>query len=424
MSVRRGVRRFGIAAFAVLLPIAAWSLWDYVEGVRLARAIRIMHARGDPISDAELASSERPTTEEQTRASRYYLAAAVLASGLYENGKPAANAPDRFADALVMLDRATPLDFRGLQPGTDSSYRTAFFLYLARLNSLRTESRARAGDGDGAAASLVASLRLRRVMERLTPWTWALDDNFLPLVGATLNQSRPSSDMLGRVQSAIESATRASTVEDGLAAMRAQVTQMFWTEYFGGSVVGAVRGVPRRLPLGERAMRPWRTHRFITTLRAAERLLETARQPWPRKLDAFPRRTGDAQVGLATRPPRAAAGNVPRWWLDLPLVDGDVSRTVERAAFRLAADRVAIAAAAAERFRRAHGDATPASLSELAPDYLTSIPDDPFSGKPLFYRRDADGYVVYSAGPNRTDDGGKVGDEGSDVGLRISARQR
>jgi len=49
----------------------------------------------------------------------------------------------------------------------------------------------------------------------------------------------------------------------------------------------------------------------------------------------------------------------------------------------------------------------PATLDELVPEYLATVPTDPFGDRPLTYRRTADGYQLYSLGPNRVDDGGQ-----------------
>lgn len=50
----------------------------------------------------------------------------------------------------------------------------------------------------------------------------------------------------------------------------------------------------------------------------------------------------------------------------------------------------------------------PASLSLLAPAYLSQIPADPFAQSgPLRYRTTPGGYVLYSVGPDGVDDGGK-----------------
>jgi len=49
----------------------------------------------------------------------------------------------------------------------------------------------------------------------------------------------------------------------------------------------------------------------------------------------------------------------------------------------------------------------PESLEALVPDLLKEVPIDPFTGKPLVYRRDGEGFIVYSLGSNRKDDGGR-----------------
>ncbi len=67
--------------------------------------------------------------------------------------------------------------------------------------------------------------------------------------------------------------------------------------------------------------------------------------------------------------------------------------------------RSAAAALAAERFRRDHGR-WPAALAELVPAYLRAVPADPYAVQPLRLRRLADGLVIYSVGPDKTDDGG------------------
>jgi hypothetical protein len=48
-------------------------------------------------------------------------------------------------------------------------------------------------------------------------------------------------------------------------------------------------------------------------------------------------------------------------------------------------------------------------LAELHPRYLSAIPMDPYSGRPLVYRRVGDTYVLYSVGRDGKDDGGRFG---------------
>jgi len=53
----------------------------------------------------------------------------------------------------------------------------------------------------------------------------------------------------------------------------------------------------------------------------------------------------------------------------------------------------------------------PEKLADLVPDYLPAVPQDPYSGEPLVYRREAAKYVLYSVGPDGQDDGGKPWDQ-------------
>jgi hypothetical protein len=48
----------------------------------------------------------------------------------------------------------------------------------------------------------------------------------------------------------------------------------------------------------------------------------------------------------------------------------------------------------------------PEKLDELVPEYLDSVPVDPFSSQPLIYRRTGDEFVLYSVAADGTDDGG------------------
>ncbi|OQB35679.1 MAG: hypothetical protein BWY09_02206 [Candidatus Hydrogenedentes bacterium ADurb.Bin179] len=61
-----------------------------------------------------------------------------------------------------------------------------------------------------------------------------------------------------------------------------------------------------------------------------------------------------------------------------------------------------------ERYRLAHG-APPDRLDTLIPHYLDAMPMDPFSQQPFHYRREGDGYMLYSVSANGIDDGGVEG---------------
>jgi hypothetical protein len=85
--------------------------------------------------------------------------------------------------------------------------------------------------------------------------------------------------------------------------------------------------------------------------------------------------------------------------------------------------RSALAALAAERFRRDNGH-WPAVLADLTPRYLEQAPVDPFDAQPLRLRALPDGIVVYSVGYDGQDDGGKIDSKkmtqpGFDIGIRL-----
>ncbi len=70
-----------------------------------------------------------------------------------------------------------------------------------------------------------------------------------------------------------------------------------------------------------------------------------------------------------------------------------------------------LVAIALELYRRDHGD-WPASLHELSPQYLPTVPPDRYDGKPLKYRIVEGQPVLYSVGVDRDDDGGRVPEQG------------
>ncbi len=68
--------------------------------------------------------------------------------------------------------------------------------------------------------------------------------------------------------------------------------------------------------------------------------------------------------------------------------------------------RLVLAEAAVRRCRLETGP-LPASLDALVPKYLSAVPIDPYSERPLIYRRTEEGYLLYSVGGNGVDDGGQ-----------------
>jgi hypothetical protein len=72
-------------------------------------------------------------------------------------------------------------------------------------------------------------------------------------------------------------------------------------------------------------------------------------------------------------------------------------------------------ALATYRFQASHGR-LPAKPEELVPEFIPAVPQDPFDGKPLRMKKTARGLVLYSIGPDMTDDGGAPFDPATRMG--------
>ena len=57
------------------------------------------------------------------------------------------------------------------------------------------------------------------------------------------------------------------------------------------------------------------------------------------------------------------------------------------------------------RYQAGHGR-LPSKVDELVPDFIPAVPQDPFDGKPLRMKKTDRGLVLYSIGPDMTDNGG------------------
>jgi hypothetical protein len=86
----------------------------------------------------------------------------------------------------------------------------------------------------------------------------------------------------------------------------------------------------------------------------------------------------------------------------MPSLSGVIAKDLRTIAYLRAAD----AALAVQRYRL-KVDKFPEKLADLVPEYLKSVPKDPFDGNEMHYRKLKSGFVVYSIGPDLSDDGGK-----------------
>jgi hypothetical protein len=173
----------------------------------------------------------------------------------------------------------------------------------------------------------------------------------------------------------------------------------------GGTLVNWATG-EEIARLGERGMRIYRTQLEPDAQRTAIRYLEEIeheREPH----ESFWRRT------LAARANRESISSSGSW---RALVLSDLVRLVpvespyyrETRQLRPRSDavlRLLVVDLAVRAYRNDH-ELPPAELSQLVPEYLQRIPDDPYGSGPLIYKPQGTDFVLYSVGPNGIDDGG------------------
>jgi hypothetical protein len=74
----------------------------------------------------------------------------------------------------------------------------------------------------------------------------------------------------------------------------------------------------------------------------------------------------------------------------------------------LAWERITKTALAVEACRKGHNGESPPNLDAVAMDTGMEALVDPFTGERLVYHAAGSGWVLYSVGPDRKDDGGKA----------------
>jgi hypothetical protein len=407
------VRRF-VFGFLVV-AIASYLIWDQIEARRLARAIAAIAARGEPVHYGD--GEPLPRTQEQREASNLYRQAAALAmdpaaddnhrAGRLDLDRPggaeisledatAFYRPD--APPLQLLDQASPMDFVGFRE--EDRGEPNYELPLTTLGAqacLRADLMAARGQGDAAARALAPAVRLQRTL-RVTAYRSQHAARLLGSLRILFRHTQPSDASLVALQRAFD----AWPDEDGAVRSVLQERVRFIDiaeSGMHGFALPAVRILGH--PLVNRSAR--------LGVASFEPALAMARLDWPARWEAV----AEARRGLIRTLPRGRR-SVFADLLD-PFPMGFAGFSLQQAGQELAARRVALTVIAVERFRRAHAGAPPASLDALAPAFIAAVPQDPFSGKPLMYRTEADGYVVYSVDSNQRDDLGALYGHGSAV---------
>ncbi len=435
--VRPQFIKWSVVAFVLLLPFVAHAAFDYAETQRLAASIAKIRARHEPLTSQEIQPAVI-LTGAAADAARYYRGAAAVvgpewdeeqrtglrartADALWSGTWPDAlvadlrNRVSRDEDVYRFLDRATPLAFEGFGAGSNPSVRAGEMQTLAGVAPLRTLLLALDGDGNGAAASFYAELRLQRTLEGARSpgngpaFTTAGLANTVSLI---VSRSHPGEAMLSKLATRLREMDRDDVLKMYL--LRARASIFDTGTYQGVELLNA--GRVQSMAGSAALMRPWMMARLNERVDTLNALITVADGPWPGRMDP---------------PPSAYISNSPRWG------SSRLSDTWRMTGLggELATIRWARIVVAVERYRIAHGQALPPRLDDLVPSFLEAVPIDPFSAKLLRFLTEEDGYVVYSLGLNRRDDGGRLATKdmvrqrfvdsappAADLGIRITHR--
>lgn len=409
MSTRK-ISRSLLVLLAASLTLALHALWDHIERRHLVAGIDGVLSRGEAVQD---------TVVPPSPAGAYVSAAAMLVTAI----------PTEQVEATVDRGSSTPLDVRWLPPGspairtlletgthalmladqaatlgvakapglTDVSFHAAGLAGLSRLIAMRTRDYAAEGRGDEAAASAVVGLTVRG----------ATGDLPIPMVqaevGEVLSRSQPGDAALLAWDAALRNADAPDAVAREIERARGRFIERVWRQNYGPSPTAPRTQTLPRPGLLPWLWRPWFSRQIAGDLREWGEVLEVARQTPAERAAVV---TAHEEKRRASEPQSVFQRG--RWFMGVwpNTAWTSLAHAVRRDT--LAHDRVTRTVLAIERFRRAEGGRLPESLDDLVPRILEALPHDPFTAAPPLYRRTADGYVVYSVGPNLKDDGGDL----------------
>ena len=437
-------RRILLALVSVaIVVLIGFMLANYIVARQLGGEIAKISQAGEPLSFAEL-SGRQNSKPTGAQAERIYhelldeliqndpqLNVLLLASQTYrqkvfkepgdgipeELAKIVASGLVRYSSILEKIHKAGELELpsfdMGLQDGT-AVYkgRLGRFQKAVLLISLQTMSLVHSGRGSAAAQSAISTLKMTRVYDfqpimlihsaKAAGLMLACDD-----IGLILKHMRLSQDTLSDLQNALSQAA----VDGGLEKMYL-VERVYQTElvrnFLPDQVVTKylseiVPTLPERFVESTSSWRNFRIRqKSIQYYRDLSEFVELSRAGWPMVLDKVMAKA----KGLDNQSSKLISNSM---------------MIAQLTADMLAVVRYTQLGVAIEQYRLKHNK-PPESLDLLVPDYIETVPVDPYSGEAILYKQEADSVVVYSVGRNRRDDHGAVGvsdRDRLDRGLRI-----
>ena len=432
-----------LAPLVLNLPFTLTDAWEAVTSARLAARLNAMRAAGEPVTLADMAKMYPDPPAGRNAADLYDAAfkladAAKLQEGVedlplvgteklpeVDKDFPA----DLLADVgayvkasgqvLRLLHDAAALDECKFQ--IDMTKGMGMLLpHLskmrggARLLALEAAWLTESGKPDQAAESLWAGLRLGHALCREPVLVSGLvriacDGIAVGQIERLVSRGSPSAAQLEKLESALRAEADPKRMERLFLAERCFGMSIYQDQILkpGGRGLAEL-GIME--PLAFRFIpRTYFKADMIEYVALMNQYVAAAKKPYPQSF------IEGARIGAKIDE------QIPKYYIICRMVLpalGRIFTTGQRHMAKLDSARVALAAL---RYK-ARNQRLPDKLGDLVPGFIEAVPLDPFVGKPLRYRRDADGFVIYGVGENGKDDGGAAQEiEGKplDVGFRV-----
>jgi len=409
-----------MASFIFLL------LADYLAKRQLGDEISKITKAGQPITFLDLLDNTEPSNIDQDAARYYAEAISNMPLNELENLKrlnifyrkniislPAKQFPSdarekitqNLADLQPLFEK---LDNAALLPLSrfDIGIQQGIQVYKNHLNlvetavlllSVRTLNLIVSGKDDAAADSAISLLKLLRIFDTFPTMVLNANKNIFVNhacqdIHLLLEYGRPSENSLQKLQKTLAETIKTNTMEKMFLVERIYQTEigrnLIPRNIASQLLQPNAPNLPERLSLPTSSFGRLRMRRkAVQFFRDIAKLITISRRPWPDPLDTI------VNLSQSTQKPTTLISNAATF--------------VCLTAKSLAIAHCTILAVATERYRLSH-DQLPASLNDLSPEYIDSLPPDPFTGKNLLFRYDEQAYLIYSVGDNRQDDSGSI----------------
>jgi hypothetical protein len=431
-----------IGALALMVLVGALGLWQAQGSREVANYRQEIAERGEPLTAADLEAFYAKPPEAQDTTQLWLDGMAPLAQQAYGlavqglpivgDGEPKIPPPGTDWPALPAAEKllaqyqsSLSLFHQAADAGGAARFPTAFnkgiSMLLPHAQNLRNASRllrleahvrAHRGDAAGALKSIHAALAVGKSLENEPLMIsqlvrMACDASARQVLCDLLPHVRFADEDLVELQSRLSALDYRAGLRRGL---------------LGERVIAAIALEDPKQLAGAAAPTPG--YEFLHPLFSAgavqvyldfmDQTLTAADLPWPEAIGEAQRIQAELNANIQT----AAVFSRMKFMLT-GMVAASNETMFKAAARNVAENDAAIAAIAIERYRRQH-DSFPEHLGKLVPEFMKTVPLDPFNGQPLKYVPGETGYILYNVGEDGIDNGGLGDDSGKpDDVLRI-----